>query len=113
MLKLNAAQSPMWRDDQVPAGVKLDRVYIGADPDGLGGFQIAVAHSDTQPKRETLTGLFNRRRGRKQISLVVAVIHNGVAYMCGPDPQSATLPLPVSQAERYLQSVLDEPDELA
>lgn len=103
----------MWRDDQVPAGIKLDRVYIGADPDGLGGFQIAVAQSDTQPKRETLTGLFNRRRGRKQISLIVVVTHNGIAYLCGPDPQSATLSMPVARAERYLQSVLDEPDDLA
>lgn len=113
MFKLVAEQAPVWRDNDAPSGITLGKIYIGADPDGLGGFQVAVAQSAGQPKRETLSGLFNRRRGKKQISLVVVVTYGDTAYLYGPDPQNVMLQLPVSLAERYLQSVLDEPDDLA
>lgn len=113
MFKLVAEQSPVWRDNEAPSGIVLGKIFIGADPDGLGGFQVAVAQSTAQPKRETLSGLFNRRRGKKQISLVVVVTYGESAYLYGPDPQNVMLQLPVSLAERYLQSVLDEPDDLA
>lgn len=112
-MRLTADLSVTWTEPRAPAGVVPQKVYLGPDPFGLGGFQVAVATAPTIPSRQLLRDLFAARKGRTQIQLVVAVIHDGRVHLFGPDPQAQPVVLPVEQAERQLQSVLSEPDLLA
>jgi hypothetical protein len=112
-VRLTADRSVAWTEASAPAGVTPQKVYLGPDPFGLGGFQVAVATAATNPARQVLRDLFAARKGKTQIQLVVAVVHDGTAHLFGPDPQAQPLELPLEQAERQLQSVLNEPDVLA
>ena len=112
-MRLTAEREVKWSEATPPAGVQLDKIYIGPDPHGLGGIQIAVAQSETTPSRQVLRELHASRRGRTNIQLVVAVTHDGTTYLVGPDPQALPIELPAGQAERQLQSVLTEPDVVA
>lgn len=102
-----------WNDPSAPTGITTEKVYLGPDPFGLGGFQVAVASASVAPSRQALRDLFTARKGKTQTQLVVAVVHGGKVQLCGPDPQAQPIELPVEQAERQLQSVLAEPDVLA
>ena len=42
-MRLTADKVVTWNDASAPAGVTLEKVYLGPDPHGLGGFQVAVA----------------------------------------------------------------------
>lgn len=112
-MRLNADKVVTWNQANPPAGVTLEKVYLGPDPIDLGGFQVAVARALTTPSRQALRDLFAGRKGKTQIQLVVAVVHDGTAHLFGPDPQAQPVELHVEQAERQLQSVLAEPDVLA
>lgn len=112
-MRLTADKSVTWNETSAPAGITPDKVYLGPDPFGLGGFQVAVATSTTVPARSALRDLFAARKGKTQIQLVVAVVHDGTVWLFGPDPQAQPITLAVEQAERQLQSVLHEPDVLA
>lgn len=112
-MRLTADKVVTWTDASAPAGVSPDKVYLGPDPFGLGGFQVAVAKAVTAPSRQGLRDLFSARKGKRQIQLVVAVVHDGTVHMFGPDPQAQPIELPLEQAERQLQSVLSETDVLA
>lgn len=112
-MRLTADKVINWSDASPPAGVTLGDVYFGPDPDGLGGFQVAVATSEAPPTRPMLRALYGTRKGKTQIQLVVVVIHEGAAHLIGPDPQAQTIELDLDQAERQIQSVLLEPDVLA
>lgn len=102
-----------WNEPSAPAEITTQKVYLGPDPFGLGGFQIAVANAAATPSRQVLRDLFTARKGKTQTQLVVAVVHSGRVHLFGPDPQAQPIELPVEQAERQLQSVLSEPDILA
>lgn len=112
-MRLTADKVVTWTDASAPAGVSPDKVYLGPDPFGLGGFQVAVAKAVAAPSRQGLRDLFTARKGKTQIQLVVAVVHDGTVHLFGPDPQAQPIELPLEQAERQLQSVLAEPDVLA
>lgn len=112
-MRLTADKVVTWKDPTLPAGVNVDKVYLGPDPFGLGGFQVAVATAATSPSRQALRDLFGARKGKTQIQLVVAVTHDGSVHLFGPDPRAQPLKVPVEQAQRQLQSVLHEPDVLA
>lgn len=112
-MELTASKSVQWNQPRVPAGIKTEGVFIGPDPFGVGGFQIAIANSATAPSRQALRDLFNARRGKTQVQLVVVVVHGDTAHMFGPDPQAQPIEMPTEQAQRQLQSVLDEADVLA
>ena len=105
-MQLTADKIVKWNDPSAPAGVTTEKVYFGPDPFGLGGFQVAVATAATAPSRQVLRDLFTRAKGKTQIQLVVAVVHDGTVHLFGPDPQAQPIELPVEQAERQLQSVL-------
>ena len=102
-----------WNDPSAPTGITTEKVFLGPDPFGLGGFQVAVASASAAPSRQALRDLFTARKGKTQTQLVVAVVHRGKVQLCGPDPQAQPIELPAEQAERQLQSVLAEPDVLA
>lgn len=112
-VRLTADKVVTWNEVTVPAGVALAKVYLGPDPHGLGGFQVAIASAAASPSRQALRELFMARKGRTQIQLVVAVTHDGTVHLFGPDPQAQPIEVPVEQAQRQLQSVLSEPDVLA
>jgi hypothetical protein len=112
-VRLTADKVVTWNDPTVPAGMTVDKVYLGPDPFGLGGFQVAVATAARSPSRQALRDLFAARKGKTQIQLVVAVTHDGSVHLFGPDPQAQPIEVPLEQAQRQLQSVLYEPDVLA
>lgn len=112
-MRLTASKVITWTDAAAPGGVTPKNVYLGPDPYGLGGFQVAVATAATPPSRLALHALFTARKGKTQIQLVVALIHDGTVHLFGPDPQAQPVEIPLEQAERQLQSVLSEPDVLA
>ena len=112
-MRLTADKVITWSQANTPAGMTLKNVYIGPDPVGLGGFQVAVAQATTTPSRQALRDLFTARKGKTQVQLSVVVVHDGTAHVFGPDPQAQPLELPVELAERQLQSVLSEIDVLA
>lgn len=112
-MRLVASKSVKWIERTAPAGVTTEQVFIGPDPFGLGGFQVAVANSRMSPSRQALRDLFNTRRGKTQVQLVIAVVHGDTTHLLGPDPQMQPVQMPTEQAERQLQSVLDEADALA
>lgn len=112
-MRLTADKVVTWNDPSAPAGITPEKVYLGPDPHGLGGFQVAVATAVAAPSRQALRDLFTARTGRTQVQLVVAVVHDGSVHLFGPDPQAQPIALPVEQAQRQLQSVLAEPDLLA
>ena len=112
-MNLTGARNVTWSDPHAPATVTTREVFFGPDPFGLGGFQVALANAAITPSRQVMRDLFAERKGKTQVQLVVAVVHNGRAYLFGPDPQAPVLELPVEQAQRQLQSVLSEPDVLA
>lgn len=112
-MRLTASKVITWTDAAAPSGVTPKHVYLGPDPFGLGGFQVAVATAATPPSRLALHALFTARKGKTQIQLVVAVVDDGTAHLFGPDPQAQPIEIPLEQAERQLQSVLSETDVLA
>ena len=113
-MQFEAERRVPWSQPEAAAGITPQAVFLGPDPDGLGSLQVATAEATSVPSRTALRELYAARRGRRQITLVVAVTHGDTAYLLGPDPQAATVELPVEAAQRQLQSALSEPDvELA
>lgn len=112
-MRLTADRIVTWNAQSAPAEVTVQKIYVGPDPVGLGGFQVAVAKAAAAPSRQVLRDLFVARKGKTQIQLVVAVVHDGTVHLFGPDPQAQPIELPLEHAERQLQSVLAEPDVLA
>jgi hypothetical protein len=112
-MRLNASRTVNWNDATTHTGVTTDKVFIGPDPFGLGGVEVAVGQSAAPPARQTLRDLFNARRGKTQLQLVVAIVNGSTTHLFGPDPQAQPIEIPTEQAQRQLQSVLEEPDVLA
>lgn len=112
-MHLNVRNSITWNEPTSPDGITTDRVFIGPDPHGLGGIQVAVAQSTRPPSMQSLRELFAARRGKTQLQLVVAVVTGSTTHLFGPEPQAQPVQLPTSQAQRQLQSVLNEPDVVA
>lgn len=112
-MRLNASKTVKWNDPETHAGVTTDKVFIGPDPFGLGGVQVAVGQSLAPPSRQTLRDLFIARRGKTQLQLVVAIVNGLTTHLFGPDPHAQPIELSTELAQRQLQSVLDEQDVLA
>lgn len=112
-MRLTAEKIVKWTAASVSTGLTSGKVYLGPDPFGLGGFQVAVANAGSEPSRQLLRDLFTARKGKTQIQLVVAVVHDSKVHLFGPDPKALPIELSLEQAERQLQAVLAEPDVLA
>lgn len=112
-MKLTADKVISWNEPSAPTGIRTDKIFVGPDPFGLGGFQVAVADATNPPTRQLLRELFTVRKGKTQVQLVVAVAHANKVHLFGPDPQAHPIELSSEQAERQLQSVLSEADVLA
>ncbi|HEY3334656.1 MAG TPA: hypothetical protein VGK16_05400, partial [Candidatus Limnocylindrales bacterium] len=101
---------------KAPKNATTDRVWIGADPHGLG-FEVAVASwaGGTAPTQEALRSLHAGRLKSRAIPLCVAVHDTaGRAWILGPVATAPVLgPLPAGQAARLLQAALLEPTATA
>ena len=111
-LTLRATQTIDWTGTP-PAGATLGEVFIGPDPDGLGGIQVAVATVTSTPTVQLRQRLHALRKGSRAITLVVAVTDSTTVWLQGPDVSAAWDPMPADRAARQLQSVLDEADSTA
>lgn len=110
--ELRSRQAIRWVGE-APEGVALDRVYLGADLYG-SGLQIALARSETRPTRSVLRTLWEGRAGKRAVDVAIAVTYGSQVSVFGPDPDVAPIEgLPVDQAARVLQAILDEPTALA
>ncbi len=112
VLSLRATQAVDWAGS-TPTGASLEKVFIGHDPDGLGGIQIAVATVTGPPTVQLRQKLHALRKGSRTITLIVAATDGTSVWLQGPDASAAWDPMPVDRALRQLQSVLDEPDSTA
>lgn len=112
-MNLSAKKAIRWTEPSASAAVRTDKIYLGPDPHGLGGFQVAVASAASPPSRQVIRDLYAGRRGKTQTQLVVAVVNGSTTHLFGPDPHAQSIELPTEQAQRQLQSVLSEPDALA
>lgn len=91
-------------------GVDWQGVFIGPDPIGLGGFEVAVAVSDHAVSPAEIRHLHKLRLDGRDTHLVVAVVFGENASLFGPDPKLRPQVQSLSSAERKLQAALNEPD---
>ncbi|MEW2481737.1 hypothetical protein AB0876_19300 [Mycobacterium sp. NPDC049093] len=114
--QLQAKRAQPWRAGaSLPTGVALEQVLYGPDPAGPGGlgFQVATAtiHSGrSAPSLGDLRALYRLRAGTGTTPTVIAVTNGSVAWLIGPSTEQSRDPLPHELAQRYLQSVLQEPN---
>jgi len=112
---LRATRTLPWRTDgNIPRGFSLDRVYYGPDPVG-SGLQVAVAQlidGKSAPNLGDMRVLHSLRKGAGITPLVVVAVSPTSAWMYGPTGQLSEA-VPLEQAQRYLQSVLSEPNTQA
>ena len=96
---------------KAPKDATTDRVWIGADPHGLG-FEVAVAawSGANAPTLEALRALHAARLKARAVPLCIAVHDgNGRAWILGPIATAPVLgPLPEGHAARLLQAGLLE-----
>ena len=114
-LDFRAFRKIPWRQDGAPDNFITDHVFYGADPGG-NGFQVAVARlapGKSAPTSGNLRALHAFRQGRGITPLVVVVTDGTLSWLIGPAPDQITEALHNEQAQRYLQSVLDEPGRQA
>lgn len=114
--QLQAKRSQPWRADAtLPQGVGVDQVHYGPDPAGPGGlgFQVATARlapGKPAPTLGDLRALHKLRTGTGTTPTVIAVSNGTNAWLFGPLTEQVRDPLPHELAQRYLQSVLTEPN---
>ncbi len=111
-LRAPRAAIPWDRPAQSPRDATTERVWIGADPHGLG-FEVAVASwsGANPPTQEAMRTLHAARLRNRAIPLtVVARRVGGHAWLFGPLANAPVLgPLPARHAARIVQAALDEP----
>lgn len=110
-LALMGSRTIAW-NDELPQGLTALEVVLGRDETGVGEVQVAVAKATTRPTKGQLDTAWRTRGLKTAMPVVVAAVHaDGVwLYDAKVDPLG---PLPLEQAARQLQSVLDERDCIA
>lgn len=117
--QLQAKRAQPWRTDvSIPPGVSLGQVLYGPDPAGPGGlgFQIATAALDSgraAPSLGELRALHRLRAGTGTTPTIIAISNGSAAWLFGPTTEQSRESLPHELAQRYLQSVLREPNTQA
>jgi len=107
-MRLKGSNEIDWVVDPPPAGIESKFIYFGQGGAG-DAIQIALASATSKPSRTTLKALFQARRGKLQIKLLVAVTYEQSAYLFGPDPDAEVLELSDANAENVLNAILLEP----
>lgn len=111
-LTLNGSSSVPWSD--APVSVKEASVVLGRDDAEVGAIQIGIACLTARPNKALLDALWKTRGTKAPIGFVVAAVTPEGVWLYYPRDGAVVLgPIPLSQAERQLQSVLDEDNGLA
>ena len=93
-----------------PHGLRANVVHFGQ---GTQPIQVALATSNNAPSRSVLKTLFQDRKGRLPIFVIVAVEHGDSVSLYGPDPDSEAIILKTATAEAVLNSILDQENEIS
>lgn len=102
-------------DGKVPSGFEVREVVVGRD-DAQLGLEVLVldAGLTASMSREALGAFHAARLGKRVSPVVVLARRSEQAWLFGPNAQASVVgPLPVDQAQRMLQTALDEPSGLA
>lgn len=111
-LALEGASSVPWKE--APNSVTDASVVLGRDDAGIGAIQVGVAHVPARPTKALLDELWKTRGTKAPIGfIVVAVAPEGVWLHYPREGATPLGPVTPSQAERQLQSVLDEGNALS
>ncbi|WP_425843679.1 Eco57I restriction-modification methylase domain-containing protein [Agrococcus sp. TSP3-2-1] len=111
-LQLQSSTSVAWSEAGALASDAI--VHLGRDDAGAGAMQVGVATLPAQPTKGMLETLWKSRSGRAPMGFIAAVVAPGGVWIHYPASGAPSIgPITVGQAERQLQSVLDERDGLA
>jgi len=90
-------------------GLKALRLFLGQ---GANALEIAVAESEAAPNLTNLHAVWKARFGGRATPLLLVVLHDGKASVCGPagDDPPAHIGLSKDTIERICNTALDEPD---
>ena len=109
-MQLDSAAQIEWVPSDTPNGVSPKTVHFGK---GAQPIQVALAESSQAPSRASLRTLFQDRKGRLPIFVIVAVSHGDSVSIYGPDPDSETIVLKSATAQAVLNSILEQENEIS
>lgn len=111
-LQLDGSSTVAWAD--APAGGANAIVVLGRDDAGAGAIQVGVARLVTRPTKGVLDDLWKSRGTRAPMGFIVAAVTPDGVWIHYPSADAPPIgPITVGQAERQLQSVLEEGNGLA
>lgn len=100
---------------KVPKGFSVDQMVLG--PSGVSAaLEVVVLKADAKASisREALSAFHAARDGKRGAPVIIAAAQGGKAWLLGPNANATPLgPLALDQAERILQTALDEPSSVA
>ena len=82
---------------------------------GTSAIEVAVARSTTQPSRTALLDSWKARRAGRAAPVLLVVLHQGGAGLCGPSGEEPPVYLktPAGQVERLCREAIQQPDRHA
>lgn len=111
-LQLDGSSTVAWAD--APAGAADAIVVLGRDDAGAGAIQVGVARLAARPTKGVLDDLWKSRGTRAPMGFIVAAVTPDGVWIHYPSAEAPPIgPITVGQAERQLQSVLEEGNGLA
>lgn len=111
-LQLDGSSTVAWAD--TPAGAADAIVFLGRDDAGAGAIQVGVARLVARPTKGVLDDLWKSRGTRAPMGFIVAAVTPDGVWIHYPSADAPPIgPITVGQAERQLQSVLEEGNGLA
>ncbi|MCC7128569.1 MAG: hypothetical protein IT192_07125 [Microbacteriaceae bacterium] len=111
-MKLDGASTVAWTN--APAGATDSVVILGKDNAGAGAIQVGVANLSSRPNKAVLDELWKSRGTKSAMGFIVAAVTPDGVWIHYPSAgANAFGPVTPGQAERQLQSVLDESNALA
>lgn len=112
VLNLEGSNKVAWTE--APREVTDASVVFGCDDIGAGAIQIGVARLTSRPTKVVLDTLWKSRGTKSPMGFIVAVVTTDGVWIHYPSTDAPAIgPISVGQAERQLQSVLDEENGLA
>jgi hypothetical protein len=100
---------------KLPAGFTVRAVVIGRD-EGQLALEVVLLDAGTSASmsREALGAIHASRLGKRITPVVVAAHRDGQTWLFGPNAQASVVgPIATDQAQRMLQTALDEPSGIA
>lgn len=111
-LQIDGSSTVAWAD--APAGAADAIVVLGRDDAGAGAIQIGIARLTARPTKGVLDDLWKSRGTRAPMGFIVAAVTPDGVWIHYPSADAPPIgPVTVGQAERQLQSVLEEGNGLA